>query len=115
MDLFDYSSGEPNPSYRTVLRTLKVSNEYVLRILINMASIERTFLAETRPEGQRIVDDQSHGGIAWTADLYRIQSYGYVQYLKPIVTVFWVANMDIVMEVPIPVHSPIWDRVIQGI
>ena len=77
VDLFDYSSGEPGPSYRTVLRSLKVSNEYVLRILINMASIERTFLAETRPEGQDIVDGQRHGGVVWTADLYRIQSYGY--------------------------------------
>ena len=78
VDLFDYSSGEPDPSYRTVLRTLKVSNEYVLRILINMASIERTYLAETRPEGQQIVDDQPHGGVVWTADLHRIQSYGFV-------------------------------------
>ncbi|KAG0150161.1 hypothetical protein CROQUDRAFT_104465 [Cronartium quercuum f. sp. fusiforme G11] len=54
-DLFDYSSGEPDPRYLTVLRMLTFDDEYVKRALINNAKIERTILVEHRREGDPIM------------------------------------------------------------
>ncbi|KAH9926088.1 P-loop containing nucleoside triphosphate hydrolase protein [Amylocystis lapponica] len=66
VDLFDYSAGEPPESFLTVLRALNVSDAYVLRILINQARIESTFLAPS-PVGR--------GGVAWSADSFRVQRF----------------------------------------
>ncbi|KAG6919641.1 hypothetical protein DXG01_003505 [Tephrocybe rancida] len=78
-DIFDYSSGEPPEKYLTVLRVLEVTDPYVLRILINMAKIERIILAETRPEAMSFLRSIPGGGTAWTRDKHmnvRIYSDG---------------------------------------
>ncbi|OCH91917.1 P-loop containing nucleoside triphosphate hydrolase protein [Obba rivulosa] len=74
VDLFDYSRGEPSPDYLTVLRALDISNEYILRILINSAQIERVFLAPTRADADRVLQSVG-GGMAWAADSYRVQRF----------------------------------------
>ncbi|KAI5122964.1 hypothetical protein M0805_006843 [Coniferiporia weirii] len=76
-DLFDYSSGEPSENVLTVLRALEFTDEYVKRIFINQHRIERTVLAPTRREGERLADSLGRGGgVALTADLMRVQAYG---------------------------------------
>jgi hypothetical protein len=47
----------------------------VLRILINTANIERTFVALTRREGQDVLSKIKGGGTAWTADMFRVNVY----------------------------------------
>lgn len=74
-DLFDYSAGEAPPQLRTVLRVLDVSDEWVIRILINNVHIERLVLTDTRAEAERILD-QHPKFIIWTADCARVQRYG---------------------------------------
>ncbi|KAI0317517.1 P-loop containing nucleoside triphosphate hydrolase protein [Amylostereum chailletii] len=71
VDLFDYRGGEPDPRYMTVLRALEISDEYVLRMLINQARIERNLLARTRAEGDELLREIG-GGTCLTADLYRV-------------------------------------------
>ncbi|KAJ7600936.1 P-loop containing nucleoside triphosphate hydrolase protein [Mycena floridula] len=71
-DLFDYQHGEPPENLLTVLRALEINDPYVLRILINQASIERTLLGRDRREGEQMLRTLPHGGSAWTADGFRL-------------------------------------------
>ncbi|KAH7914282.1 hypothetical protein BJ138DRAFT_1000538 [Hygrophoropsis aurantiaca] len=71
-DMFDYASGEPHAQVTTVLR---VSDAYVLRILINQLGIERTVIARTRIEGEETLKSVGGNGIAWTADWMRVNTY----------------------------------------
>ncbi|GBE84843.1 Structural maintenance of chromosomes protein [Sparassis crispa] len=75
VDLFDYSSGEPPEGYLTVLRALEISDEYVLRILINRAHIESTFLAPTRLDADGVLLQYGRSGTAWSADLYNVSRF----------------------------------------
>lgn len=54
-DIFDYSSGEPDPKYMTVLRALKFENEWVKRQLIISNKIEKTLLMEDRAEADNVM------------------------------------------------------------
>ncbi|KAN0087613.1 hypothetical protein V8E55_006234 [Tylopilus felleus] len=74
-DLFNYSAGEPRGDVLTVLRALDVSDQYVLRVLINSANIERTVLAVDRKVGDDILKSLRGGGVAWTADHMRVTRY----------------------------------------
>ncbi|KAF8625965.1 hypothetical protein AX17_006690 [Amanita inopinata Kibby_2008] len=73
-DLFDYSRGEPPENVLTVLRALEISDPYVLRILINMASIERILLAETRRDGDYSLRNLG-GGVAWSNDGFLVRVF----------------------------------------
>lgn len=75
VDLFDYRSGEPDPQYPTILRVINVTDEFVLRILINQAKIERTLLAPTRKAADELLSSLSKGGQCLTADLWRVQRF----------------------------------------
>ncbi|KAI0084778.1 P-loop containing nucleoside triphosphate hydrolase protein [Irpex rosettiformis] len=74
VDLFDYSTGEPPAEYTTVLRILDISDEYVLRILINSANIEGILVAETRADADRQLQRLGRG-IAWTMDFYTVHRF----------------------------------------
>lgn len=54
-DLFDYSSGEPDPKYMTVLRALKFEDEWVKRQLIVSSKIEKTLLMEDRAQADNVM------------------------------------------------------------
>ncbi|PFH51262.1 hypothetical protein AMATHDRAFT_59575 [Amanita thiersii Skay4041] len=73
-DLFDYHSGEPPENVLTVLRALEISDPHVLRILINVAHIERILLADTRKEGDFKLREL-RGGTAWTNDGFLVRVY----------------------------------------
>ncbi|KAF7795375.1 hypothetical protein EIP86_006532 [Pleurotus ostreatoroseus] len=75
VDLFDFSAGEPPENYLTVLRALDVSDPYVLRVLINSNSIERTLLASSRREGDQALVSLGGGGVAWTADFFSVRRF----------------------------------------
>ncbi|KAI9509233.1 hypothetical protein F5148DRAFT_978695, partial [Russula earlei] len=75
VDLFDYKSGEPALDYLTILRVLDVSDEFVLRILINQARIERTLLAPTRSAADELLSGVNGGGLCLTADRWRVQRW----------------------------------------
>ncbi|EKM51961.1 uncharacterized protein PHACADRAFT_102496 [Phanerochaete carnosa HHB-10118-sp] len=74
VDLFDYSRGEPAQGFMTVLRALDISNEWVLRLLINAFSIESILIAETRKDADDRLRDLGHG-VAWTSDAYTVERY----------------------------------------
>ncbi|TFK52189.1 P-loop containing nucleoside triphosphate hydrolase protein [Heliocybe sulcata] len=74
-DLFDYSSGEPPVDILTVLRALEIDDEYVLRLLVNQQSIERTVLAENREIGNNVLKNLRGNGVAWTRDRYNVRRY----------------------------------------
>ncbi|KAF9804066.1 hypothetical protein IEO21_09462 [Rhodonia placenta] len=74
VDLFDYSRGEPPEGIPTVLRTLDVSDEYVLRLLINAMHIEGTLIAPTRREADELLQRVGRG-LAWSGDLYTVRRY----------------------------------------
>jgi chromosome segregation ATPase len=54
-ELFDYSSGEPDEKYLTILRALNFKDEWVKRQFIISNSIEQFILTETRDEADRIM------------------------------------------------------------
>jgi hypothetical protein len=56
----------------------QVSEEFVLRILINQAKIERTLLAPTRSAADELLRGIHAGGQCLTADLWRVQRFGFV-------------------------------------
>ena len=56
----------------------QVSDEFILRILINQAKIERTLLAPTRSAADELLSGINGGGQCQTADLWRVQRYKYV-------------------------------------
>ncbi|PVU97554.1 hypothetical protein BB561_000482 [Smittium simulii] len=47
-ELFDYKAGEPDSSYKTVLRSIEIEDEIVKRQLININRIEQILLVEFR-------------------------------------------------------------------
>ncbi|KAH9042087.1 P-loop containing nucleoside triphosphate hydrolase protein [Lactarius pseudohatsudake] len=75
VDLFEYRDGEPDPKYPTILRVIDVTDEFVLRILINQAKIERTLLAPTRKAADDLLSGLNGGGQCLTADLWRVQRF----------------------------------------
>ncbi|KAG2177018.1 hypothetical protein INT43_007672, partial [Umbelopsis isabellina] len=54
-DLFDYSSGEPDPKFFTILKALKFENEWVKRQMIIFGSIEKIILMSDRAEADRVM------------------------------------------------------------
>ncbi|KZT64630.1 P-loop containing nucleoside triphosphate hydrolase protein [Daedalea quercina L-15889] len=75
VDIFDFSHGEPPPDVLTVLRVLDVSDPYVLRVMINAAGIEGTYVARTRAELDHILLNTGRGGFGWSADLYTVRRF----------------------------------------
>ncbi|KAI0726209.1 P-loop containing nucleoside triphosphate hydrolase protein [Fomitopsis betulina] len=75
VDLFDYSRGEPPPDVLTVLRVLDVSDPYVLRVMINSAGIEGTYVARSRADLDNILLNTGRGGFGWSADLYTVRRF----------------------------------------
>ncbi|KAF7728561.1 Structural maintenance of chromosomes protein 6 [Apophysomyces ossiformis] len=59
-DLFDYSEGEPDPKYLTVLRAVHFDNEWVKRQYIISNNIEQTLLMENREEADRLMLNRPH-------------------------------------------------------
>jgi structural maintenance of chromosomes protein 6 len=55
-----------------------VSDEFVLRILINQAKIERILLAPTRKAADELLSGIERGGQCQTADLWRVQRWRFV-------------------------------------
>lgn len=55
---------------------IQFKDEYVKRILINQARIERILLAPLRHLGEDLASSIPGGGTAWTADMYRVIVYG---------------------------------------
>ncbi|KAF8895600.1 hypothetical protein BD779DRAFT_1434318 [Infundibulicybe gibba] len=74
-DMFDYQSGEPPEHVLTVLRALDISDPWVLRIMINVARIERQILAPTRIEGEQMMRALQTGGSAWTGDMFSVRVF----------------------------------------
>ncbi|KAI0826719.1 hypothetical protein BC628DRAFT_1418807 [Trametes gibbosa] len=72
VDLFDFSAGEPPQNYLTILRALEVSDDYILRQLVNNLHIESTLLAANRAEADQMLVSLGSGGVAMAADLYRV-------------------------------------------
>lgn len=65
--------------------SFQFENEYVKRIFINQHRIERTFLANTRKEGEQIAESLG-GGTAMTADLMRVQVQRLVESARLLIT-----------------------------
>ncbi|KAJ1302116.1 hypothetical protein OPQ81_000947 [Rhizoctonia solani] len=75
VDLFDYSHGEPPANVLTPLRILTVKNDWVIRLMINSAFIERTCITRTRSEAQQLLDTVPGISVVLSADLMRSQKY----------------------------------------
>ncbi|KAJ1951344.1 Structural maintenance of chromosomes protein 6, partial [Linderina macrospora] len=60
-ELFDYSHGEPDERFTTILRALVISNEVVKRQLINLNRIEQVILVEQRAMGDKIMQSNNGG------------------------------------------------------
>ncbi|CAE6468016.1 unnamed protein product [Rhizoctonia solani] len=75
VDLFDYSRGEPPADVLTPLRILTVKHEWVIRLMINSAFVERTCLTRTRAEAQQLLDTVQGVNVVLSADLMRSQKY----------------------------------------
>lgn len=54
-DLFDYSSGEPDPEHLTILRAIKFEDEWVKRQLIVFRKIEQIMLMEDRAKADDVM------------------------------------------------------------
>lgn len=55
-----------------------MSDEFILRILINQAKIERNLLAPTRGAADDLLRRIDGGGQCLTADLWRVQRWRFV-------------------------------------
>lgn len=53
---FDFTSGEPHPSFLTIHRAIEVSDEVILRQLVLQNNIECTVLVKTRREGDAMTE-----------------------------------------------------------
>ncbi|KAJ1654547.1 Structural maintenance of chromosomes protein 6 [Dispira simplex] len=60
LEPFDYSAGEPDPVYLTILRALRFEHDAVKYQLINSHRAEQTLLVEQRAEADRVMT--SHNG-----------------------------------------------------
>ncbi|KZV80287.1 P-loop containing nucleoside triphosphate hydrolase protein [Exidia glandulosa HHB12029] len=56
VDVFDYSAGEPDEGVPTILRALKVKDDWILRVLINAHRIEAFGLAENLHAGHELLN-----------------------------------------------------------
>ena len=54
---------------------MQVSDPYVLRVIINSAGIESTYVARTRAELDNILLSTGRGGFGWSADLYTVRRF----------------------------------------
>ncbi|EAL21177.1 hypothetical protein CNBD2340 [Cryptococcus deneoformans B-3501A] len=63
-ELFDFSNGDLSRHGPTILSKLRIENEEVLRILIDHHNIEKTMLAPTLIEGNRLMDDLLNKNVA---------------------------------------------------
>ncbi|KAG0166206.1 Structural maintenance of chromosomes protein 6 [Apophysomyces sp. BC1015] len=54
-DIFDYSNGEPDEKYLTILRALTFKDEWVKRQLIVSSNIEQTLLMPDRAEADKVM------------------------------------------------------------
>ena len=57
-----------------------MSDEFILRILINQAKIERILLAPTRSAADDLLRRMDGGGQCQTADLWRVQRWRFVPF-----------------------------------
>lgn len=55
---------------------MQISNEHVVRVFINAASIEKRLLYESRYEAQEELRNVRGGGVAFTLDLFNVRNYG---------------------------------------
>ncbi|KAI9263239.1 hypothetical protein BDA99DRAFT_438256, partial [Phascolomyces articulosus] len=55
-DMFEYSDGEPDPKYLTMLRALEFQDEWVKRQLIVARDIEQCILTQERTEAHQIMN-----------------------------------------------------------
>ena len=60
---------------------MQVSDPYVLRVIINSAGIESTYVARTRAELDNILLSTGRGGFGWSADLYTVRRFPLVSSL----------------------------------
>ncbi|KAI0244699.1 Structural maintenance of chromosomes protein 6 [Massospora cicadina] len=73
LDNFDYSGGEPDPRFVTILRTLTFKNELVKRQLIVANKIEQIILVDQRREGDALMNRAPHNVIGcYTKDGYQV-------------------------------------------
>lgn len=71
-DLFDYTSGEPDPSITTILRVLD-TDEHILRVLIDAHRIEKSALVHQRVQGDELMRQRwANVQQCYSADLFRI-------------------------------------------
>jgi structural maintenance of chromosomes protein 6 len=54
----------------------QISDPFVLRTLVNVASIERTLLFDTRAEASDVLGSFRGGGAAYTLDGFQVRSFG---------------------------------------
>ncbi|RCH92677.1 Structural maintenance of chromosomes protein 6, partial [Rhizopus stolonifer] len=72
-DLFDYTEGEPDPQYMTVLRAIKFEDEWVKRQLINANKIEKILLMEDRQKADQVMYQKPKNiDLCFTSNCYRV-------------------------------------------
>ncbi|KZV82440.1 P-loop containing nucleoside triphosphate hydrolase protein [Exidia glandulosa HHB12029] len=72
VDVFDYSAGEPDEGVPTILRALKVKDDWILRVLINAHRIEAFGLAENLHAGHELLNRVGNMNRVLTRDERRI-------------------------------------------
>ncbi|GES91454.1 P-loop containing nucleoside triphosphate hydrolase protein [Rhizophagus clarus] len=74
-DRFDYTVGEPDERFLTILRALRIENENVKRRLINSNRIESIILVESRAEADKIMYNNGKGFPRNVEGCYTIDGY----------------------------------------
>ncbi|KAL1918810.1 uncharacterized protein VTP21DRAFT_2832 [Calcarisporiella thermophila] len=74
-DIFDYSEGEPDKEYMTVLRVLHFEDEFVKRQLIVSDNVEQVILVEDRFEADRIMYNNGRGAPRNVSACYTIDGF----------------------------------------
>ncbi|KAF8305164.1 P-loop containing nucleoside triphosphate hydrolase protein [Clavulina sp. PMI_390] len=74
-DLFDFAHGEPHPNVPTIYRALDIRDEYVKRVLINVASIETLALAENLKNAEQLLRTYEIRNRVLTNDLLSVRRY----------------------------------------
>ncbi|PKY20161.1 P-loop containing nucleoside triphosphate hydrolase protein [Rhizophagus irregularis] len=74
-DRFDYTIGEPDERFLTILRSLRIENENVKRRLINNNRIESIILVENRAEADKIMYNNGKGFPRNVEGCYTIDGY----------------------------------------
>jgi hypothetical protein len=54
----------------------QITDPFVLRILVNTASIERTLLFNTRREASDVLGQQRGGGMGFSKDGFSVRNFG---------------------------------------